>query len=86
MNDGDPRYLEPRSNHRAAGGSRWFQFSLTSLFVIVTVTALILSAFFSVGRLLGMSNMEVLTQGLETYLFPDLPRVMVWIVGLMIAV
>jgi hypothetical protein len=85
MNDGDPRYLEPRSNPRAAGGSRWFQFSLASVFVLVTATALILSTFFSVGRLVGMSNMEV-TQWLEMWLFPQLPILLVWIVGLMMAI
>ncbi len=85
MNDGNPRHLEPRSNRRPAGGSRWFQFSLASVFVLVTVTALVLLTFVSVGRLLGMSNMEV-TQWLAMSFFYQLPTVLVWIVGLMMAI
>jgi hypothetical protein len=85
MNDGNLRYLEPRSNPRAAGGSRWFQFSLASVFVIVTVTALVLATFFSVGRLVGMSNMEVLRYGLGPFL-SVLPTLLVWIVGLWMAI
>jgi hypothetical protein len=85
MDDGNPRHLEPPSNRGAARGSRWFQFSLTSLFVLVTVSALILSTYFSVGRLLGMSNMEVLTQGLRRSLF-NMPVVLVWIIGLGMAI
>ena len=85
MNDGSPRHVGVQSNPRAAGGSRWFQFSLTSVFVIVTGMALILSTFFSVGRLVGMSNMEVLTQDLAFFLY-RLPSLLVWIVGLGIAI
>jgi membrane-associated HD superfamily phosphohydrolase len=47
--------------------------------------ALILSTFFSVGRLLGMSNREVLTQGLGQFIF-TLPTLLVWIVGLGMAI
>ncbi len=85
MNDGNPPYLEPRSDPCAAGGSRWFQFSLAGLFVLVTVTALVLSTFFSVGRLFRMSNMEVATQGLTPFLYV-LPTLLVWIVGLRMAI
>ena len=85
MNDGGPRNLESRSELRAADGPRWRQFSLASAFVVVTVTALVLSVFFSVGRLLGMSNMEVLTQGLGQFLYA-LPTLLVWIVGLRMAI
>jgi hypothetical protein len=85
MNDGNPRYVEPRSNPRAAGGSRLFQFSLASVFVAVTAMALVLSTFFSVGRLLGMSNVEVLALGLKPFFF-GLPTLLVWIVGLGMAI
>jgi hypothetical protein len=85
MNDGNPRHLEPRSNPRAAGGFRWFQFSLASVFVVVTAMAMILSTFFSVGRLVGMSNREVLMQGLTRFLYV-LPTLLVWIVGLGMAI
>jgi MFS family permease len=85
MNNGSPRHVEVQSNPREAGGSRWFQFSLTSVFVIVTGMALILSTFFSVGRLVGMSNIEVLRQGLGPFVFA-LPSLLVWIVGLGMAI
>jgi hypothetical protein len=85
MNDGNPRYLEPRSKPRPAGGSRWFQFSLASVFVIVTAMALVLSTVFSVGRLVGMSNMEVLREGLKPFVYV-LPTLMVWTVGLGMAI
>ena len=85
MNDGDVRNLKPRSSLHVAGGSRWFQFSLTSLFVLVTVMALVLSTFFSVGRLVGMSNTDVLMQGLQPFLFV-LPTLLVWVVGLTMAI
>ncbi len=89
MTDGNPRYPELRSNVRAAGGLRVFQFSLLSLFVIVTVVALILSTYFSVGQLVGqlvgMSTVEVLTLGLGRLLFA-VPTLLVWIVGLTVAI
>ncbi|MHC4177868.1 MAG: hypothetical protein ACYSWU_10195, partial [Planctomycetota bacterium] len=85
MTDGNPRYPELRSNVRAAGGLRVFQFSLLSLFVIVTVVALILSTYFSVGQLVGMSTVEVLTLGLGRLLFA-VPTLLVWIVGLTMAI
>ena len=62
-----------------------FQFSLRSLFVIVTVVALIVSAYFGVGQLVGMSRMEVLTQGFGR-LIMALPTLLVWIVGLTVAI
>ncbi len=85
MSDGTPRHQELRSNLPASGGLGAFQFSLASLFVLVTVMAMILSTFFSVGRLVGMSNIEVLTQGLWQFLFL-LPVLLVWIVGLTMAI
>jgi hypothetical protein len=85
MNDGNPRHLEMQSNPRAAGGSRWFQFSLTSVFVLITVMAMILSAYFSVGRMMGMSNMEVLSHGLGPFVVA-LPSLLIWIIGLGMAI
>ena len=85
MTDGNPRYTKLRSSVRAAGGLRVFQFSLLSLFVIVTVVALILSTYFSVGQLVGMSTVEVLTLGLGRLLFA-VPTLLVWIVGLTMAI
>ena len=85
MTDGNPRNLELRSSVRAADGLRVFQFSLSSLFVLVTVAALILSTYFGVGKLLGMSTMEVLTQGLGRLVFTA-PFLLIWIVGLTVAI
>jgi len=47
--------------------------------------AMILSTYFGVGRLIGMSTMEVLTQGFGRLLLA-LPTLLVWIVGLTIAI
>ena len=66
------------------GDLRLFQFSLMSALVMITVAALLLSGYFGVGRLLGMSTMEVLTQGLARLLM-SLPVLLVWTVGLTIA-
>jgi hypothetical protein len=85
MTDANPRHPELRSSSGPAGGLGLFQFSLRSLFVIVTVTAITLSTYFGVGRLLGMSTTEVLTQGLGRLLLA-LPTLLVWIVGLTMAV
>ncbi|MGA2030700.1 MAG: hypothetical protein ABSG68_00455 [Thermoguttaceae bacterium] len=85
MTDDNPQSQEPRSSFPASGGLGPFQFSLLSMFVVMTVIAVILSAFFSVGRLLGMSNVEVLTHGLGRFLFA-VPTFLVWIVGLTMAI
>ncbi len=85
MTDDNPQNLQPQSNVREAGGLRVFQFGLSSLFVLVTVAALILSTYFSVGKLVGMSTMEVLTQGLGRLVFA-VPIILVWIVGLTMAI
>jgi len=84
MTNGNPRYPELRSHARAAGGLGAFQFSLGGVFLIVTAAALILSAYFSIGRLLGMSTGDVLTGGLGQLLF-TIPTLLVWIVGLTMA-
>lgn len=68
-----------------SGGLRVFQFSLTSMFILMTVVALVLSIYFGVGRLLGMSTLEVLSQGLGQFFFL-LPSFLVWIVGLTLAI
>lgn len=62
-----------------------FQFSLLGLFLFVTVIALILATYFGAGRLAGMSTMEILTGGLGRFLYA-LPVVLVWIVGLSMAI
>jgi hypothetical protein len=85
MTDDNPRHVEQQSDVIAADGLRVFQFSLTNVFILITVTAMILSTYFGVGRLAGMSTMEVLTQGFGRFLFA-LPTVLVWIVGLIIAI
>ncbi len=85
MPDDDLHYLKPRSDRPAVGGLRLFQFNLLSVFVTMTVMALILSIYFSVGRLIGMSTMEVVMQGLGQFLFVA-PTLLVWIVGLTIAI
>ncbi len=85
MPDGDIRHFDPRSDARAAGGLGVFQFSLTSVFVIMTVMALILSIYFSVGRLVGMSTTDVLMQGFSRLLFA-IPTLLVWTVGLTMAI
>ena len=73
------------NDHAQSGSLRALQFSLASMFILMTATALILSIYFGVGRLLGMSTMEVLAQGLGQFLFL-LPTLLVWIVGLTLAI
>lgn len=65
-------------------GSNAFQFSLIGLFIVTTVLAMIFSLYFGVGRWLGMSTMEVLQQGLTRFLY-FVPTMLVWIVGLAVA-
>jgi hypothetical protein len=73
------------NDHAQSGSLRALQFSLASMFILMTVVALVLSIYFGVGRLFGMSTMEVLTQGLGQFLFL-LPTFLVWIVGLTLAI
>jgi hypothetical protein len=84
MSDGNPRNQEVRSNTSASDGLRGCQFSLASIFVVMTAMAVILSIFFTVGQLVGMSTGEVLVQGLSP-LLSLLPSLLVWIVGLTMA-
>jgi len=63
----------------------WFQFSLAGLFILMTVVAIILSIFVTVGQLFGMSTHDVLTQGLSRFLLVG-PRFLIWCVGLAVAV
>ena len=85
MIDDNPPSQELPSSPPAAGGLGVFQFSLMSMFVITTVVALILSAFFSVGRLVGMSPVEVLSQGLGRFVYV-FPTMLVWFVGMTMAI
>ena len=85
MTDANPPHPELRSSSRSASGLGLLQFSLRSLFIVVTVMAMILSSYFGVGRLVGMSTTEVLTLGLGPLLLA-LPILLVWIVGLTMAV
>jgi len=55
------------------------------MFILMTAMALILSIYFGVGKLLGMSTTEVLTQGLGQFAF-RLPAFLAWIVGLTVAI
>ena len=85
MTDGGPAYGEPQFELPTNGGPRVLQFSLLGLFLIVTIPALILAVYFGVGRLAGMSTMEILTLGLGQLLF-SVPSLLVWAVGLTIAI
>jgi uncharacterized membrane protein len=86
MSDTNAACSEPTQLHaRTAGGRGVFQFSLTGMFVFITVLALILSAHFTVGRWMGMSDEEVARVGLLRLLFTS-PTLLVWLVGLSIAI
>jgi hypothetical protein len=76
--------LELQIGPRDSGGLRGFQFSLASIFVVMTGLAVILSAFFSIGQLVGMTTQEVVARGLMYFLY-YLPMFLVWLVGLTIA-
>ncbi len=84
MSDGNPQDVEPQANH-SVDSLRWFQFSLAGLFVVMTILVVILSIFFGVGQLVGMTTIEVVSQGLESFLYL-LPLLLVWTVGIMLAV
>ena len=83
--DDDVPYGKPRSGFRTSGGPRVLQFSLLGLFLIVTMPALILAIYFGVGRLAGMSTTEILAQGLGQLVY-SVPSLLVWAVGLTIAI
>ena len=85
ISDGDPGYSEPPSSARPRGGLRVFQFTLSGMFAVVTAMSLVLAIYFGVGRLLGMSTIEILSEGFGRFLF-TLPIFLVWIVGLTIAI
>jgi hypothetical protein len=85
MADDSVPYGQPHPDIRTSDGPRVFQFSLLGLFLIITATALVLAIYFGVGRLVGMSTTEILTQGLSQLLF-NVPPLLVWAVGLMVAV
>jgi hypothetical protein len=61
------------------------QFSLASMFVVTTLMALLLSTYFGVGRLIGMSTTEVLADGMRNFVFHS-PLLLIWFVGLTVAV
>jgi hypothetical protein len=85
MTDDSSRYGPEQSVPQKADDLRVFQFSLTSVFVVMTGMAFVLSAYFAVGRLLGMTTGEVLARGFGSFLF-SLPTLLVWTVGLTIAI
>ncbi len=60
------------------------QFSLTALFILTTVSALALSAFFAISRYFGVSPWEVLLLSFSSAVFL-VPRFIVWAVGLSMA-
>ena len=62
------------------------QFSLTALFVLITVAALVLSAVLGVCRLFGMSAVDLLQAGLFQWAIYLLPRWLIWGVGLAMAI
>ena len=72
--------IAPLPSNRPAG----CQFSLLSLFVIMTILALVFSGLFGIGRLFGMSAIDVLAQGLSQFLYV-VPRLIVWTIGLTMA-
>ena len=76
---------QPRPDIRTSGSPRVFQLSLLGLLLVITATALVLAIYFGVGRLVGMSTTEILTQGLSQLLF-NVPTLLVWAVGLMVGV
>jgi len=85
MSDGNPQELQFRADSAAEDRLQGLQFSLAEVFVATTVMAVILSGYFGVGRWLGMSNREIVTQGLSRLLYV-VPTLLVWIVGLMMAI
>ena len=68
----------------APNAPRAFQFNIMSVFVATTAVSIVLGAFFGLGRLLGMSNMEVATTGLQGSLIRA-PTLLIWTVGISMA-
>jgi hypothetical protein len=61
------------------------QFSLASIFFVTIALAVILSIYFSVGKLLGISTLQVLWLGSGSSIF-SFPIVLIWIVGFAVAI
>jgi hypothetical protein len=85
MSDFPPQYPSTDLVDRENDGAGLFQFSLASLFIATTALAMILSAYIGVGRLVGMSTMDVVQRGLTQFIY-FLPPMLVWMVGLAVAV
>lgn len=62
------------------------QFSLTALFVLITVSALVLSAVLGACRLFGISTVDLLQAGLFQWAIYLLPRWLIWAVGFAMAI
>ncbi|NLS97686.1 MAG: hypothetical protein GXX96_36565 [Planctomycetaceae bacterium] len=61
------------------------QFSLAALFILTTVFALALSVFLGISRFLGISAWELLSASARLFIY-SVPRVVVWSIGLSMAV
>ena len=85
MTSGNSRSIEPGSNAPAKTGRPIFQFGLTTIFIVTTATAVGLAIILGVGRLAGISTKEIMTLLLVPFLF-ELPIVLVWIIGLTMAI
>ncbi|QDU54459.1 hypothetical protein [Aeoliella mucimassa] len=72
----------PNVMHRPARGPR---FSTLSLLLLLTITSLVLAAYFSLGRLFGMSTRDILDSGIGQFLY-YIPALLVWTIGLVLAI
>ncbi len=61
------------------------QFSLTALFVLITVSALVLSAVLGTCRLFGISAVDLLQTGIFQWAIYLTPRWLIWGVGIAMA-
>lgn len=84
MNE-DPEASEPVSKDSTPDSQHRFQFGLAPIFIVTTATAILLTCFLAVGRAFGMST-EELVEHLYSRSLTALPRVLVWLVGLTIAI
>ncbi|MCA9264548.1 MAG: hypothetical protein KDA60_11890 [Planctomycetales bacterium] len=75
----------PTKTTWAARGPRTTQFSIGTILALTTVLAVVLAVLLGVGRAFGMSATSVVTGGIVPSLL-TLPVMIVWIVGLILAV
>lgn len=66
-------------------GHRLFQFSVSALLIVLTITSVVLAAYIGIGRAFGMTNVDMLQYGFGRFIF-TLPMLVVWAVGLAIAI